>query len=148
MKTNSGQLMIDFSIPAVESLTVPEISAALGISTSKIYAAIENGDLTATTIHDEDADRMEWRVPRNNFYCWLNNEYPECLLYRYPRSDWLEVPRIAKFLNCSEPTVHKHIAKGEFPNAENIGTAKKKHWRVPLMDLVDFTYRRRAEAIC
>ena len=143
-----GQYMIDFTIPACESLSIPQIARAMNLSTTKVYAAIDAGRLHAIDVGSEDAGREELRVPRNNYYCWLNNEYPDSLLYRFPRKEWLSVGRVANFFGISDETVHKHIRNGEFPNAEDIGSGKYRHWRIPLMDLIEFTYRRRAGACC
>jgi hypothetical protein len=145
MRNNPNQLPFDFSIPAVKSLTVRDISRALNVSPGKIFAAIESGRLAAVAINRDDADRMEWRVPLHNYIAWLNCEYTDELLYRFPAHEWLTVNRIARFLNCCDQHIHNLIDSREFPNAENLGLpGKQKRWRVPLRDLVDFINRRKA----
>lgn len=149
MKTHPDQLMIDFDLPATQLLKVSDIARALGITTSKVYAAIDRGELDAIDMSADTADREEWRIHRNAYYAWINNEYPEKLLYIFPKSQWVSVPRVAAFFNISEQWVHNALRDGEFPNAENLGAeGKRKYWRIPIGDLIAFTYRRRAGACC
>lgn len=143
-----GQLEIDFTVPAKESLSVAEISRIMKISTSKIYAAIDRGELLATSIHTDGADREEWRVPLHNYLAWVGNEFPERLLYTWPGAQWLTPDRLRRFLGCSVQTIHNHIRQGEFPHAENIGAGRQKCWRIPLFDLVAFVQRRSNAFIC
>jgi hypothetical protein len=143
--SNPNQLPLDFSIPAVKSLTVRDIAKALSVSTGKIYAAIDCGRLTAVAINHDDADRAEWRVPLHNYVAWLNNEYSTALLWRYPATEWLTSSRLAAFLNCSVQHIHNLVEAGEFPNSENIGLpGRQKRLRIPLQDLVAFVNRRKS----
>ena len=148
MKLNPNQLEIDFMTPAKKSLSVREISCAVGISTSKIYAAITEGKIMGTDIGHIDSEREEWRVPLHNYLAWVRNEYPEKLLYRWPNREWLTVKRIADFFGCSQQTIHNHLKTGEFPHAENLGAGQQKSWRIPLHDLLAFVQRRSNSCVC
>lgn len=148
MHFHPNQLEIDFTIPAKKSLSVADIAKAMGLSTGKIYNAIDCGQLLGTTIGDEDAEREEWRVPLHNYLAWVANEYPEQLLYKWPNREWMTVKRVADFLSCSQQLIHNHIRKGEFPHAENIGSGKQRFWRIPLHDLLSFIQRRTNAPIC
>ena len=140
---NPNQLEIDFTVPAVESLTVAQISELVGISTDKIYRAIGNWELVAINIASNTAEREEWRVPLQNYIDWLNNIYTEDLQYRFPTKDWLTIKRTARFLSCSIQHVHDLISDKEFPCAVNIARpGKQRSWRIPLADLQAFVNNR------
>jgi len=148
MKTHPNQLEIDFAVPARDPLTVGDIAKAMCISTAKIYAAIECGQLEAVTLNRDSSVREQYIVPLKNYIAWLNNTYADELHFRFPSADPLSPERIARALSCSHQHVINLIKDEEFPNARNLARpGKKPHYSIPLRDLVAFVNRRRVGGV-
>jgi len=147
MKLPPDQLEIDFSIPVDDPLTVGQIARAMKLSTGKIFAAIERGDLQAVCNHRQSADREHYVVPLRNYIAWLNNEYPDELYFRFPPHDQISVQRVAQAMACSDQHIYNLIDDKEFPNARNQGRPGcRSHWIIPLTDLVKYINRNRVGA--
>lgn len=141
---HARRLGIGFSIPEKDPLTVPDCAAALKVPNSAIYEAIQEGRIGAITIHRMESDREEYRIPLSNFIEYLNSRFGDALYFTFPESDRLTLTRTAQALGCSHEHVRRLVSDGEFPRAFNQARpGRKKHWIIPIVDLVDYVNRNR-----
>lgn len=64
---------------------------------------------------------------------------------QHHRPERFTLPASAAKLGCSPQTVSRLIEKGEMPGAVNIGTRKKRFYRLSDNDLTEFAARRSAK---